>query len=132
MRAKLDAMGYGFFLPVFHALEHDGNSGLEEVTVRNPDVADLPLRDPVLPGIVRAILELLDRVALGGDAGAVREAAELLDGRSLADARIDVVGDVHTDETVTSVARNDDFPERPRRSRLTSLTCPGRSAFCGK
>ena len=112
---------------LFHALEHDGNSNLEEVTVRNSDVADLLLRDLVLPGNVRAILvvpddgmalELLNRVVLGGDARAVHEAAELLGGRSLADARVNVVEDVHTDETVAPVARNDDFPERPRRSRL--------------
>ncbi len=86
---------------LFHALESAESAALEEAVVRNPAFIDVPLYDLPLPGGVRVILltrdgaliipegetelQILDRVTLGGEPPAVREAFTLLSGRTLLD-----------------------------------------------
>jgi len=81
---------------LFSVLGSGGESGLEEVTVRNVAVAEVPLRELPLHGGVRVVLVLRDgevivpegdttlmlhdRVTLGGEPTAVREAFYFLRG----------------------------------------------------
>ena len=88
---------------LFQALGSGGDSGLEEVTVRNPEAVDMPLYTLPLPGGARVILimrggtllipegetelQILDRVTLGGEPAAVRESFDLLSGQHIAPRR---------------------------------------------
>ena len=88
---------------LFFALGGGSYGALEEVVLRDPELAERPLFDLDLPGSVRVILilrdgsliipegdselRLEDRVTLGGEPAAVREAYRMFSGRDLESSR---------------------------------------------
>ena len=93
---------------LFFALGGGSYGALEEVVLRDPELAERPLFDLELPGSVRVILilrdgsliipegdselRLEDRVTLGGEPAAVREAYRMFSGRDLEPPRLAAAG----------------------------------------